>query len=48
MCLCYCGLGFAAYSIISGVDCISDDDCFMDDDRNVFLGYGTDFEECVD
>ena len=39
MCLRYCTLGFAAHSIISGIDCVSDDDCFMDDDRYVFMGY---------
>ena len=54
MCLHYCVLGFAAHSIISGVDCVSDDDffldddCFMDDDRYHFMGYGTYFEECAD
>ena len=54
MCLRYCVLGFAAHSIISGVDCLFDDDCFidddrfMDDDRYVFMGYGTDFKEYVD
>ena len=48
MCLRYYVLGFTAHSIISCVDCVSDDDCFMDDDRYVFLGYGTDLEECVD
>ena len=40
MCLRYCVLGFAAHSIISGVD-ISDDDCCMDDECNDFMGYGT-------
>ena len=48
MCLCYGVLGFTTHSIILGVDCVSDDDCFMDDDRYVFMGYGTDFEECAD
>ena len=43
MCLCYCALGFAAHSIILGVDCGSDDDCSMDDDRYIFMGYGTGF-----
>ena len=47
MCLRYCILGFAAHSIISGVDCVTDDDYFMDDDNYVFLSYGTDFEECA-
>ena len=48
MCLRYCVLGFAAYSIISGVDCVSNDDCFMDDDRYDFMAYGTDIEDCAD
>ena len=48
MCLRYCVLGFAAHSIISGVDCLSVDDCFLDDDGYDFMGYGTDFEECAD
>ena len=48
MCLRYYVLGFAAYSIISGVDSVSDDNCFMDDDRYVFIGFGTDFEKCAD
>ena len=43
----YCVLGFEAHSIISGVDCISNDDCCMDDDRYDFIGFGTDFEECA-
>ena len=46
---CYCVLGFAAHSFISGVNCASDDDCYVDDeDRYDFMGYGTDFEECAD
>ena len=49
MCLCYYVLGFAAHSFISGVDCASDDDCYDDvEDRYVYMGYGTDFEECAD
>ena len=48
MCLHYCVLGFTVHSIISGVDCVSDDDFFMDDNGYVFLGYGTDFENCAD
>ena len=49
MCLRYCVLGFAAHSIISGVDCASDDDCCDDDeDRYDYLGYGTEYEECAD
>ena len=49
MCLCYCVLGFAAHSFISGVDCVSDDDCYDDaEDRYDYLGYGSDFEECAD
>ena len=48
MCLRYCVLGFVAHSIISGVDYLSYDDCFMDDDYYVFMGYGTNFEECAD
>ena len=47
MCLCYCVLGFAAHSIISGVDCDSKDDCCFDEDRNDYMGYGTDLEECA-
>ena len=48
MCLRYCVLGFAAHSIILGVDCDSDDTCFDEDDRYDFLGCGTDFEGCAD
>ena len=49
MCLCYCVLGFAAHSFISGVDCASDDDCYDDvKDRYDYMGYETDFEECAD
>ena len=44
MCLCYCILGFAAHSIISGVDCASDDD----EDCYDYMGYGTDYEESAD
>ena len=47
MCLCYYALGFVAHSIILGVDRDSDDNCFMDDDHCDFLGYGIDFEECI-
>ena len=43
----YYVLGFAAHSIILGIDCVSNDDCFMDDDCYVLMGYGTDFEECA-
>ena len=48
MCLNYCVLDFTAHSIISGVDCDSDDDRLDDDDRYDFLRYGTNFEECAD
>ena len=49
VCLRCCVLGFAAHSIISGIDCASDDDCCDDDeDRYDYLGYGTDYEECAD
>ena len=49
MCLRYCVLGFAAHSIISGVDCDSEDDCYFDDDNWYdFAGYDIDFEECAD
>ena len=48
MCLRYCVLGFAAHSIISAVDCLSDEDYCMDDDHYDFMGYGTNFDECAD
>ena len=49
MCLRYCVLGFAAHSIILGVDCASDDDCYDDDeDCYDYLRYGTDYEESAD
>ena len=44
MCLCYCVLGFAAHSNISG----DDSDCEESGcnyDRYDFMGYGTDLEE---
>ena len=47
MCLCYCVLGFATHSIISSVDCDSNDDYLDDDDRYDYMGYGTDLEECA-
>ena len=47
MCLCYCVLGFAAHSNISGDDSDCEDDDY-DYDRYDFMGYGTDFEECAD
>ena len=48
MCLRYCVLGFAVHSIISGVDCDSEDDCcFDDDDCYDYMGYYTDLVECA-
>ena len=47
MYLCYCVLGFAAHSNISGDDFDCKDDGY-DYDRYDFLGYGTDLEEYVD
>ena len=47
MCLCYCVLGFAAHSFISGDD--SDcEDSGCDYDRYDYMGYGTDLEEYAD
>ena len=47
MCLCYCVLGFAAHSIVSGDD--SDfEDVGYDYDCYDFLGYGMNFEDCAD
>ena len=43
MCLRYYVLGFAAHSIISDVDCASDDEDHYD-----YLGYSTDYDECAD
>ena len=45
MCLCYYVLGFAAHSIILGVD--SDCEYPSDVDPYDYLGYGIDFEECT-
>ena len=47
VCLCYCVLGFAAHSNISGDD--SDcEDFGCDYDRYDFMGYDMDLEECAD
>ena len=45
MCLCYCVLGFAAHSNISG----DDSDCGYPSDMDLYdyLGYGTDFSRSV-
>ena len=48
MCLCYCVLGFAAHSFISGTDCASEDDCLDDEDQYDYLGYDTDYEGYAD
>ena len=47
MCLCYCVLGFAAYSNISGDDS-NCEDSGCDYDIYDFMGYGTDLEEYAD
>ena len=47
MCLRYYVLGFAAHSIISGVDYDFVDDCLDDYDCYDYMGYGTYFEECA-
>ena len=46
MCLCYCVLGFAAHSIISGID----SDCEYPSDRDPYnyMGYDTDFKDSTD
>ena len=40
-------LCITSHSIISGVDCDSDDDYLDDDDHYDYMGYGTDLKKCA-